>query len=34
MNVLIVEDNPISAKVLEHTLDKHGYETLTAGDGE
>ena len=34
MNVLIVEDNPISAKVLEHTLDKHGYETLTALDGE
>lgn len=34
MNVLIVEDNPISAKVLQHTLDKHGYETLTARDGE
>jgi CheY-like chemotaxis protein len=34
MNVLIVEDNLISAKVLEYTLDKHGYETLTARDGE
>ncbi len=34
MNVLIVEDNPVSAKVLEHTLDKHGYETLTARDGD
>jgi len=34
MNVLIVEDNPISAKVLEHTLDRHGYETLTAHDGD
>jgi len=33
MNVLIVEDNAISATVLEHTLDKHGYETLTANDG-
>src|SRR5262245_37534452 len=34
MNVLIVEDNAISATVLEHTLDKHGYETLTASDGD
>lgn len=34
MNVLIVEDNPISATVLEHTLDKHGFETLTARDEE
>jgi CheY-like chemotaxis protein len=34
MNVLIVEDNPISSKVFEHTLDKYGYETLTARDGE
>jgi len=34
MNVLIVEDNAISATVLEHTLDKHGYETLTANDGD
>ncbi len=34
MNVLIVEDNPISAMVLEHTLDKYGYETLTAHDGD
>jgi CheY-like chemotaxis protein len=34
MNVLIVEDNPISAKVLEHTLDRHGYESYTAKDGD
>ncbi len=34
MNVLIVEDNVISATVLEHTLDKYGYETLTASDGD
>jgi len=34
MNVLIVEDNPISAKVLEHTLDKHGFDTITVHDGE
>ena len=34
MKILIVEDNPISATVLEHTLDKHGYDTLTAHDGE
>lgn len=34
MNVLIVEDNAISATVLEHTLDKQGYETLTANDGD
>jgi CheY-like chemotaxis protein len=34
MNVLIVEDNPLSATVIEHTLDRHGYETITAHDGE
>jgi CheY-like chemotaxis protein len=34
MNVLVVEDNPISAKVMQHTLDKHGYEILTARDGQ
>ena len=34
MNVLIVEDNPISSKVLEHALETHGYGTLTARDGE
>jgi len=33
MNVLIVEDNPVSSKVLEHTLNKHGCHTLTAQDG-
>lgn len=34
LNVLIVEDNPISAKVLEHTLDRYGYEIHTAKDGD
>ena len=34
MSVLIVEDNLISAKVLEHTLGKHGYKTVTARDGK
>lgn len=34
MNVLLVEDNPVSTKVLEHILDKHGYETASARDGE
>jgi len=34
MSVLIVEDNPISAKVLKHTLDKRGYNTVTARDGK
>jgi len=34
MSILIVEDNPISSRVLEHTLDKYGYHTHTAGDGE
>jgi CheY-like chemotaxis protein len=34
MNVLIVEDNPISSKVLEHTLDKYGYGTYSAKDGD
>ena len=34
MTVLVVEDNPISSKVLEHILDKHGYKTLTAHDEE
>jgi CheY-like chemotaxis protein len=34
MNVLIVEDNPISSRVLEHALDQYGYETHSAKDGE
>src|ERR1043166_8712801 len=34
MSVLIVEDNLISAKVLEHTLGKGGYKTMTARDGK
>jgi len=34
MNILIVEDNPISAKIVDMTLAKHGYRTLLAEDGE
>lgn len=34
MNILIVEDNPISAKIVDMTLAKHGYRTLLASDGE
>jgi len=34
MSVLIVEDDPISSKVLDYTRCKYGYETHTAGDGE
>ena len=34
MNVPIVEDNPITLKMLEHRLDKNGYETHSAKDGE
>ncbi len=34
MLVLIAEDNPVSAKIIEHTLKKHGYQTLVASNGE
>lgn len=34
MNILIVEDNPISAKIVDLNLVKHGYRTLLAKDGE
>ncbi|MCK5147505.1 response regulator [bacterium] len=34
MNILIVEDNPISAKIVDMTLAKHGYSTILAEDGE
>jgi CheY-like chemotaxis protein len=34
MNVLIVEDNPITLKLLEHTVDKYGYETHSAKDSD
>ena len=33
MNVLVVEDNPISSKVLQSTLENHGYTSITARDG-
>jgi CheY-like chemotaxis protein len=34
MSILIVEDNTLSAKVLESTLQNHGYEILIARDGK
>ena len=33
MNILIVEDNPINAKLLQHTLTAGGYATLWAANG-
>lgn len=33
MAILIVEDNPVSAKLLEQSLKKYDYETLAAGNG-
>ena len=34
MNVLIVEDNPISSKVLEHPPDKYGHETYSGREAK
>ena len=33
MNILVVDDNPISGRVMESTLQNHGYATLMARDG-
>ena len=33
MAILIVEDNPVSSKLLEQSLKKYEYETITAGNG-
>jgi two-component system, chemotaxis family, chemotaxis protein CheY len=33
MAILIVEDNPVSAKLVEQTLKKYDFETLMAGNG-
>src|SRR5512135_1435665 len=33
MAILIVEDNPVSSKLLEQSLKKYDYETITAGNG-
>jgi CheY-like chemotaxis protein len=33
MAILIVEDNPVSAKLLDQALKKYDYETFTAGNG-
>ena len=33
MAILIVEDNPVSAKLLDQSLKKYDYETFTAGNG-
>lgn len=34
MNVPLVEDNPISSKVYQCSLDKYGHETYSVKDGE
>jgi CheY-like chemotaxis protein len=34
MKVLIVEDNPVNAEMIRHTLEKDGYEPVLAEDGE
>jgi len=34
MNILIVEDNPITSKILVLNLTKHGYTAITAEDGQ
>ena len=33
MAILIVEDNPVSVKLLDQSLKKYDYETFTAGNG-
>jgi CheY-like chemotaxis protein len=33
MSILIVEDNPVSAKLVDHTLKKYDFETLIASNG-
>ena len=32
--ILIVDDNPMNVDILQTRLASHGYETITAGDGE
>ncbi|MEA3360118.1 MAG: response regulator [Thermodesulfobacteriota bacterium] len=34
MSILIVEDNPVSAKIIEFNLKKNGYETIYAKSGK
>jgi len=33
MAILIAEDNPVSAKLVDQTLKKQGFETFIAGNG-
>jgi len=33
MSILVVEDNPVSAKIIEFNLKKHGYQTIVAQTG-
>ena len=33
MAILIVEDNPVNAKLLQLTLEQHGYQTVSARNG-
>lgn len=34
MKILIVEDNPVNAEMIRHSLEKEGYETILAQNGE
>ena len=34
MSILIVEDNPVTAKIVEFNLKKNGYETIYAKSGK
>ena len=34
MTILIVDDNTVSAKIIEFNLSKHGYETIYAKSGK
>ena len=34
MSILIIEDNPMSAKLMEHSLEKFNYQTLIASNGK
>jgi two-component system cell cycle response regulator len=33
MKILIADDEPVSRKLIERTLERYGYEVITAGDG-
>ena len=33
MKILIADDEPVSRRLIERTLERYGYEVITAGDG-